>query len=465
VVGDDRFSFNTLRKLLSQNFGPNAPQSFTVEYTNVHGVTLKAESDVVLGEIFFQAHNAQQRTLKLCVNAVQVQSYVPSPRPSPSQPLYDLEAGTAEPEEAEVPKPSFLSSMLSGVTGGGAYSRVMTEEPEAVARKEEPQPKTTSLTSLVGARIRKLVSLAAFMVAMLFVVGIMTPEDDEGGAAAEGDLTGDSLRGHSTATTRTVEFVYDTIHELAGAADTVMLNVPLALCMASMSSIAGSSNPLEIERDVSKAGLVNLGADGVFGTNGFVSMTMDGGAVVVTMNGGLQQNFLEEPRLAQFNTDVMVDADMLVAYQNIRGLVLNGIDSALAQAQPSPKLYITGYNVGGGLAELVAIDIASGEWGVSTEDFSEIRLVTFDAPLVGDAAFTSTLSTLVPQHLDIISEERVSQPGFSSMLENTVLQTPSGVEQDVNSFLNLYATVLKTRSFASGNTNVFYNSEVCAHAL
>jgi hypothetical protein len=425
VAGDDRFSFSTLCKLLRQNFGPNAPQSFTVEYTNVYGVTLKAESDVVLGEIFLQAHNAKQHTLKLSVNAVQVQSYMPTQ----NQPLYDLEAGFPE-QAPEEPKLSILSSMVLRANSG--YSRVLAEEPNS--EEVQTKPGGVTLTSLACARINRLLSIVAFMLAMITAVGFIL-DDAEDKAGPQEEL--------GPVMTKRVEFVYDSISEFSDSVHTVMLNVPMALCMAGMSSIAQNENHFEIERDVSNSGLVNVGADGIFtasGAKGFVSITSDRGAVVVALN--------------------MDMGDLVGAYNDITVPLVNGINSAMAQSKASPKIYVTGFGKGGSLAELLAMDIASGNL-LGATDFSAVRLVTFDAPLVGDDKFASSLSNLVPMHLDIVSEERVPQPGFA-ILENTVVQTPAAGESSADAFFDLYMTVLKTRSFVS---NSAFSTEICADAL
>jgi hypothetical protein len=428
VAGDDRFSFSTLTALLRQNFGPNAPQSFTVEYTNVYGVTLKAESDVVLGEIFLQAHNAKQHTLKLSVNAVQVQSYMPTQ----NQPLYDLEAGFPE-QAPEEPKPSILSSMALRVNGG--YSRVLAEEPNS--EEVQTKPGGATLTSLACARINRLLSIVAFMFAMITAIGFIL-DDAEDKAEPQEEL------GRTTVITKRVEFVYDSVSEFSDSVNTVMLNVPLALCMAGMSSIAqNKNNHFEIERDVSNSGLVNVGADGIFtasGAKGFVSISSDRGAVVVALS--------------------MDMGDLVVAYTDITVPLVNGINSAVAQSKVSPKIYVTGFGKGGSLAELLAMDIASGNLFGAT-DFSAVRLVTFDAPLVGDEKIASSLSNLVPMHLDIVSEERVPQPGFAT-LENTVVQTPAAGERNADAFFDLYETVLKTRSFVSDTVS---STEFCADAL
>ncbi len=427
VAGDDRFSFSTLCKLLRQNFGPNAPQSFTVEYTNVYGVTFRAESDVVLGDIFLEAHNAKQHTLKLSVNAVQVQSYM-STR---NQPLSDLEAGFPE-QAPEEPEPSILSSMVLRVNGG--YSRVLAEEPNS--EEVQTKPGGVTLTSLACARINRLLQIVAFMLAMITAIGFILGEaEDKAGRQEE--------LGPTTVMTKRVEFVYDSISEFSDSVHTVMLNVPLALCMAGMSSIAQNENHFEIERDVSNLGLVNVGADGIFaasGAKGFVSITSDRGAVVVALN--------------------MDTGDLVGAYNDIAVPLVNGINSAVAQSKASPKIYLTGFGKGGSLAELLAMDIASGNF-LGATDFSAVRLVTFDAPLVGDETFASSLSNLVPMHLDIVSEERVPQPGFS-ILDNTVVQTPAAGERNADAFFDLYKTVLKTRSVVS---DTVFSIEICADAL
>ncbi|KAJ6722064.1 ALPHA/BETA-HYDROLASES SUPERFAMILY PROTEIN [Salix viminalis] len=143
----------------------------------------------------------------------------------------------------------------------------------------------------------------------------------------------------------------------------------------------------------------------------FVGVSKDLNAVVIAFRGTQEhsiQNWIEDLYWKQLDIDYPGMADAMVhhgfysAYHNttIRPGVLNAVESA-RKYYGDLNIMVTGHSMGGAMAAFCGLDLV-----VNTEA-KNVQVMTFGQPRVGNAAFASYYSQLVPNTIRVTNEHDI----------------------------------------------------------
>ncbi|KAK3039010.1 hypothetical protein RJ639_027495 [Escallonia herrerae] len=143
----------------------------------------------------------------------------------------------------------------------------------------------------------------------------------------------------------------------------------------------------------------------------FVGVAKDLNAIVIAFRGTQErsiQNWIEDLYWKQLDlnypgiTDAMVHHGFYYAYHNTT--VRPGVLSAIKRAQElygDLKIMVTGHSMGGAMASFCGLDLMVN---LEAED---VQVLTFGQPRIGNAAFASYYSQLVPNTIRITNDHDI----------------------------------------------------------
>lgn len=140
----------------------------------------------------------------------------------------------------------------------------------------------------------------------------------------------------------------------------------------------------------------------------FVGVAEDLNAVVIAFRGTQEhsiQNWIEDLFWKQLDLsypgmpDAMVHHGFYVAYHNttMRPCVVNAVKRA-RKIYGDLKIMVTGHSMGGAMASLCGLDLTVNH------EAPDVQVMTFGQPRIGNAAFASYYSQLVPNTIRITNE-------------------------------------------------------------
>ncbi|XP_031274402.1 lipase-like isoform X2 [Pistacia vera] len=141
---------------------------------------------------------------------------------------------------------------------------------------------------------------------------------------------------------------------------------------------------------------------------GFVGVAKDPDAIVIAFRGTQEhsiQNWVEDLFWKQLDlnypgmTDAMVHHGFYSAYHNttIRPGVLSAVKRA-KEIYGEFKVIVTGHSMGGAMAAFCGLDLAVNH------EVQDVQVMTFGQPRIGNAAFASCYSKLVPNTIRVTNE-------------------------------------------------------------
>ncbi|XP_028751640.1 lipase [Neltuma alba] len=138
---------------------------------------------------------------------------------------------------------------------------------------------------------------------------------------------------------------------------------------------------------------------------GFVGMAKDPAAIIIAFRGTQEssiQNWIEDLFWKQLDidypgmSDAMVHRGFYYAYHNttLRPAILKALERAKS-VYGDTKIIVTGHSMGGAMASFCGLDL------VVNQNAQDVQVMTFGQPRVGNAAFASYYSELVPNTIRV----------------------------------------------------------------
>lgn len=167
---------------------------------------------------------------------------------------------------------------------------------------------------------------------------------------------------------------------------------------------------------------------------GFVGVAKDLNAIVIAFRGTQEhsiQNWVEDLYWKQLDLnypgmpDAMVHHGFYFAYHNttIRPCVINAVKRA-KQLYGDIDIMVTGHSMGGAMAAFCGLDLTVNH------EAGKVKVVTFGQPRIGNAAFVSYYSKLVPDTIRITNEHDIVAhlpPFYSHFAQKTYHHFPREV--------------------------------------
>ncbi|XP_028092321.1 lipase-like [Camellia sinensis] len=156
---------------------------------------------------------------------------------------------------------------------------------------------------------------------------------------------------------------------------------------------------------------INLDNNYEYALQGFVGMAKDLNAIVIAFRGTQErslQNWIEDLYWKQLDLnypgmpDAMVHHGFYFAYHNttVRSGVVNAVKRA-KQLYGDIDIMVTGHSMGGAMAVFCGLDLKVNH------EARNVQVMTFGQPRIGNAAFASYYSQLVPNTIRVTNDHDI----------------------------------------------------------
>jgi pimeloyl-ACP methyl ester carboxylesterase len=94
--------------------------------------------------------------------------------------------------------------------------------------------------------------------------------------------------------------------------------------------------------------------------------------------------------VSKHGSEARAHAGFVAAYESVRSHIMTLVD----REEPT-RVYVTGHSMGGALATVCALDLATRDVGRTTRSYDEVVMCSFGAPRVGNSAFAAIFNAAV----------------------------------------------------------------------